>query len=679
MLHALLLAGALAAPPLVEVRQITFDEPRDVYASTTLEGRYVVVLDEGSLALVRAADGRVLDVTELPASTTNVVGFGRINPYLLYNEIITGGPFMLLFSGENSWTEFEVQDDRLREVRTVSTDGRILDAAVRADGAVVLYRRSGRGSVIEVVPLQGVSGNVPVQRSAWYDWGFSLSSDGTLAAAFGGFCDVVDITDAASPRLLWSSPEPVISARFIRGGSALFATVEHVRFWFTTQIHDARSGAIEGNPTGLMDQLFFHGIGAISESAGISRAVVWRDLAGLSTLVFDTGSPTPQILASSPAYPVLMEFAPRPGGGWYETHNGWVSDNAIFIGEPDGSQVVFPMPDSNQEQLRNLRHGFFMTVVREVDGRLRNITLWRDTALNRPPHASAGIDRSVECADRAGTPVELDGSASSDPDSTPETADDVASYTWSVDGGAALDGPSATFALAPGEHAVSLTVADVLGAQASDDLSIQVTDTLPPAVDLTLAPVFTDGRWSNRWTPNGGASDLCDGSLGVPDERLTLPSGAQAAAVSFTRSLSPSIELRRRHDGALDAKLAGPDETAIRAAWAAAAGGGGFTLADGAAVGLVLAPAGKGRDADLVVRYDLDGAGSLSTAVAFGGDQDHVVTAFATDLAGHAGAATASLRATIVRLCAQAPGSPVCAGGPARPLSLRSGQVRRRR
>jgi len=473
-------------------------------------------------------------------------------------------------------------------------------------------------------------------------------------------------------------------ACFAQSGRAIFATLEDHSGYFRGRLYDARGGGATGGTSAPVEEYFYHGFGIASEAPGISRAIVWAwTYDGFETAVFDTGGTTPTLLAVGPEFYGFQDYCPRPGAGWYETHGdaSWERvPGEIVIGNADGSQASFPIPGTDQNQPRLVRQGFFTTLVKKQDrNSFLRISLWRDTALNRPPHASAGIDRSVECADRAGTPVELDGSASSDPDSTPETADDVASYTWSVDGGAALDGPSATFALAPGEHAVSLTVADVLGAQASDDLSIQVTDTLPPAVDLTLAPVFTDGRWSNRWTPNGGASDLCDGSLGVPDERLTLPSGAQAAAVSFTRSLSPSIELRRRHDGALDAKLAGPDETAIRAAWAAAAGGGGFTLADGAAVGLVLAPAGKGRDADLVVRYDLDGAGSLSTAVAFGGDQDHVVTAFATDLAGHAGAATASLRATIVRLCAQAPGSPVCAGGPARPLSLRSGQVRRRR
>jgi Big-like domain-containing protein len=40
---------------------------------------------------------------------------------------------------------------------------------------------------------------------------------------------------------------------------------------------------------------------------------------------------------------------------------------------------------------------------------------------NQPPVAVAGDDRTVECSAQAGTPVAVDGSASTDPDSTPGT------------------------------------------------------------------------------------------------------------------------------------------------------------------------------------------------------------------------------------------------------------------
>ncbi|HZN56346.1 MAG TPA: PKD domain-containing protein [Candidatus Polarisedimenticolaceae bacterium] len=628
------------------------NQPRTVDATATLDGRFVLAFDDdaNSLALVRAADGRVLDVT------------GHFEPWghswnYRKPQLKTGGRFVLLMDND-SWTEFELEGDRLRTVQTGRFFWEMGAGAVRADGAVVVEGFDPWFSpVLESHPIDGPPGQCYVQYTAYVDF----SGDGMLAAVtgdFGGWLDLVDVADASSPRVLWSSHSNVHGAGFTQGGSSIFTIDNHGGFIFYGEIYEARSGAIKG-VSAPVDYYYGNGLGTISESTGVSRAVVWKSFfpGGYATLVFDTGSPTPQLLATGPKYFGAPDFAPRPGGGWYETHR----ENVIVIGEPDGGQTWHTLADTSyQDKPRALRQGFFTTVVSETDERLRNITLWRDTALNRPPEARAGADRSVECEVRAGTPVGLDGSASSDPDSTPDTADDIASYAWSVDGGPSIEGPTATVPLALGAHAASLTVTDVLGADSVDDLVVNVIDTLPPVIDLRLEPILVSGLWANHWAPRGSASDRCDGGLGAPAERLTLPAGAASAVVSFARASTASIELRLRHDGGLEAKLAGPDEAALRATWASAFGAGGFPLIDGGEIRLALAPAAKGASADPIARYELTAAGRLASAISYGADRDLVVTGSAMDASGHRADASVSLRATIADRCALQPGAPGC-------------------
>ena len=111
-----------------------------------------------------------------------------------------------------------------------------------------------------------------------------------------------------------------------------------------------------------------------------------------------------------------------------------------------------------------------------------------------PPVAQAGPDRTVECAPASGTPVLLDGSQSSDPDN------DIVNYTWFEDFGTPSErvlgtGRKLTAPLALGSHAVTLRVTDSLGAATGDTAVIDVVDTLPPDLTITLSA-------ATLWPPN---------------------------------------------------------------------------------------------------------------------------------------------------------------------------------
>lgn len=120
---------------------------------------------------------------------------------------------------------------------------------------------------------------------------------------------------------------------------------------------------------------------------------------------------------------------------------------------------------------------------------------------NQPPVADAGPDRSVECSSPDGTPVSLDGSHSSDPDSTAGTNDDIASFEWLVNGAVVATGPTAQVTLPNGATTVTLRVTDKAGATATDDVVITVADTIPPELVLEPDP-------SSLWPPNHKMHDV---------------------------------------------------------------------------------------------------------------------------------------------------------------------------
>jgi hypothetical protein len=132
--------------------------------------------------------------------------------------------------------------------------------------------------------------------------------------------------------------------------------------------------------------------------------------------------------------------------------------------------------------------------------------------VNHSPVADAGPDQVVECDGTSAVPVTLDGTRSDDYDSRPGTKDDILLYAWQEGGAALASGEAATASvpLALGRHDLTLTVTDQLRASDDDALTVDVRDTLPPAVTITApAPLACFGPDAVPVTVEASAADRC--------------------------------------------------------------------------------------------------------------------------------------------------------------------------
>ncbi len=161
---------------------------------------------------------------------------------------------------------------------------------------------------------------------------------------------------------------------------------------------------------------------------------------------------------------------------------------------------------------------------------------------NTPPVAAAGPNQSV----RTGAVVQLDGSASVEPDGDPLT------YAWSlsvpIGSAAALSDPAAvapTFtADVPGIYTALLVVSDDSNASSQDTVQIQVSDAgvnIPPVAEAGVPRTVDVGQ---AIMLDGGASADGDGDALSYAWILSAPAGSTATlagAATATPSLTPDM------------------------------------------------------------------------------------------------------------------------------------------
>ena len=123
------------------------------------------------------------------------------------------------------------------------------------------------------------------------------------------------------------------------------------------------------------------------------------------------------------------------------------SQGAPVLTDKDGKagdllQLIESDPDSVE-----------VTATAGVDDETTTVTK-KVIALNSPPVADAGEDQTVEC----GVPAILDGSGSTDPDSTEGTNDDIVLFEWFLGRQKLGEGETIRWKLPLGTNAVTLKV-----------------------------------------------------------------------------------------------------------------------------------------------------------------------------------------------------------------------------
>jgi len=199
---------------------------------------------------------------------------------------------------------------------------------------------------------------------------------------------------------------------------------------------------------------------------------------------------------------------------------------------------------------------------------------------NAPPRADAGEDERAECASPDGATLRLDGSGSSDPDSTPGTNDDIVSFEWFLGFGgpdAMLLGSGETLELTLplGRHTVTLRVEDSFGVTDTDEVLKTVEDTMDPTLGVSVSPAML-------WPPNGRF---------VPIHARVSAQDACGEVSVVLESISHDEERGNGQDDVRDADLGEPDfDFALRAARDGGGNGRTYTVT-------YLATDGTGREA----------------------------------------------------------------------------------
>src|SRR6266571_1528418 len=165
---------------------------------------------------------------------------------------------------------------------------------------------------------------------------------------------------------------------------------------------------------------------------------------------------------------------------------------------------------------------------------------------DRSPVAVVKVSAGVECASPSGAEVDLDGSASFDLDSTPQTNDDIEMFQWFESFGTPSQtvlgsGARLSARLTLGQHVLALQVTDSHGASDAAQAIVTVVDTTPPVANCPgVGPVECSAPGGSPVSLMATATDACSPMVAIANNRTGGGADASgfyplgATAVTFT-------------------------------------------------------------------------------------------------------------------------------------------------
>lgn len=173
---------------------------------------------------------------------------------------------------------------------------------------------------------------------------------------------------------------------------------------------------------------------------------------------------------------------------------------------------------------------------------LGGIIIAATRSINQPPVADAGNDLTVEQESYAGTLVTLDGSGSTDPDSTPGTNDDIIFFDW-YEATPLGSGETIDYTFPLGIHTVRLVVSDNYGETDDDEVIITVVDTTPPTINCPDDVTVEQESHAGTVVPlQATATDIGDPNLVITSDKLDIyPLGVTTVTFTATDASGNSV------------------------------------------------------------------------------------------------------------------------------------------